>query len=85
VATYAAPLSQLPVSIWILPTLLIKFRITYDILLRNLLLGQKVRVLLEGRRHERILRPELGREVPVRVAQGGKHGLDGVTHGTRVT
>ena len=51
----------------------------------ELLLGQKVRVFLEGKRQEGVLLPELGTEVSVGGSEGVEDGLDEVTHGTGVT
>lgn len=52
--------------------------------LGDALLGQKVRVLLEGRGQEGVLGPQLGAQVPVRGPQGVKDGLDEVPHGPGV-
>mmetsp|Transcript_14999 Transcript_14999/g.41739 ORF Transcript_14999/g.41739 Transcript_14999/m.41739 type:complete len:314 (-) Transcript_14999:40-981(-) len=49
------------------------------------LLGQKVGVLLEWKRKERILLPELGTEVSVGRSQGVVNGLDEVSHGSGVS
>lgn len=49
------------------------------------LLGKEVGVLLEWKRQERVLLPELGTEVSVGRSEGVEDSLDEVTHGTGVT